>query len=39
MMLFLKHAEHLKKGSPGAVVKLLPCDHDVMVSSLGNSLL
>jgi hypothetical protein len=29
------------KGSPGTAVKLLPCDHEheVMGSSLGNSLL
>jgi hypothetical protein len=27
------------KGSPGAAVKLLPCDHEVMGSSPGNSLL
>jgi hypothetical protein len=27
------------KGSPGTVVKLLPCDHEVMGSSPGNSLL
>jgi hypothetical protein len=27
------------KGSPGAAVKLLPCDHEVMRSSPGNSLL
>jgi hypothetical protein len=30
---------HLMKGNPGAIVKLLPCDHEVMVSSLENSLL
>jgi hypothetical protein len=27
------------KRSPGAAVKLLPCDHEVMGSSPGNSLL
>jgi hypothetical protein len=27
------------KGSPGATAKLLPCDHEVMGSSPGNSLL
>jgi hypothetical protein len=27
------------KGSPCAAVKLLSCDHEVMHSSLGNSLL
>jgi hypothetical protein len=27
------------KGSPGAMVKLLPCDHEVMSSSPGNGLL
>jgi hypothetical protein len=27
------------KGRPGAAVKLLPCDHEVMGSSPGNSLL
>jgi hypothetical protein len=27
------------KGSPGAAVKLLPCDHEVMGSSSGNNLL
>jgi hypothetical protein len=26
-------------GSPGEAVKLLPCDHEVMGLSLGNSLL
>jgi hypothetical protein len=30
---------YLMKGSPGAVVKLLPFDHEVMGSSLGNNLL
>jgi hypothetical protein len=34
---------HLKelnmKGSPGAVVKMLPCDHEVMGSSPRNNLL
>jgi hypothetical protein len=29
----------VKKGSPGAVIKLLPCDHEIMGSSPGNSLL
>jgi hypothetical protein len=29
----------LRKGSPGTVVKLLPCDHEVMCSSPGNRLL
>jgi hypothetical protein len=29
----------LWKGSPGTAVKLLPCDHEVMGSSPGNSLL
>jgi hypothetical protein len=28
-----------KKESPSATVKLLPCDHEVMGSSLGNNLL
>jgi hypothetical protein len=27
------------KGSPGTAVKLMPCDHEVMGSSPGNSLL
>jgi hypothetical protein len=27
------------KGSPGAAVKLLPCDHEVTGSSPGNNLL
>jgi hypothetical protein len=29
----------LLKGRPGAVVKFLPCDHEVMSSNPGNSLL
>jgi hypothetical protein len=29
----------VKTGSPGAVIKLLPCDHEIMGSSPGNSLL
>jgi hypothetical protein len=29
----------VKKGSPGAVIKLLPCDHEIMGSSPENSLL
>jgi hypothetical protein len=30
---------YIQKGRPGAVVKLLLCDHEVMGSSPGNSLL
>jgi hypothetical protein len=33
------HRAALLKRSPGTAVKLLPCDHKVMGSSLGNSLL
>jgi hypothetical protein len=33
------HQAALLKGSPGAAVKLLPCDHEVMGSSPENSLL
>jgi hypothetical protein len=29
----------MSKGSPSAAVKLFPCDHEVMGSSRGNSLL
>jgi hypothetical protein len=40
VVVILKHNDSRKmKGSPGATIKLLPCDHEVMDSSPGNSLL
>jgi hypothetical protein len=37
-ILFFRHV-HVKKGNPGATVKLLPCDQEVVVSSPRNSFL
>jgi hypothetical protein len=39
VIIFCVHIVYEMMGSPGAAVKLLPCDHEVMGSSLGNSLL